>query len=247
MFAVSIDHAHALAIAFGEECQGVPIQVIHSRDIPRRVPSEVHPDNGSSLSAEERQRIHQRFRCGDIQILISVNIYTMGVDFPAVETLFMARPTLSPVVYSQMLGRGLRGPAFEGAESVRVIDFADQVDTHDHLRNRIMDFQRFRDFADDVDKEIAEMKKLSAQRQTCRPAEFRQQLMGKSGIYRVTRDYRDWRAIADIGKAVSKRLQDKTIRYYDTVTYVLEDDGKRRGKILSLLRLAKLDSDACGF
>lgn len=77
--------------------------------------------------------------------------------------------------------------------------------------------------------------------------------MGKSGIYRITtrsgnqKDYRDWRAIADIGKAVSKGLQDKTIRCYDTVTYVLEVDGKRRGEILSKLRLAKLDSDACGF
>jgi len=253
VFAVSIDHANALAIAFGEECPGVPIQVIHSRDIPRRVPSEVHPDNGSSLSAKERQRIHQQFRRGNIQILISVNIYTMGVDFPAIETLFMARPTLSPVVYSQMLGRGLRGPAFKGTESVRVIDFADQVDTHDHLRNRIMRFPRFRDFADDVDKEIAEMKKLSAQRRTCRPAESRQQLMGKSGIYRVTRpsgkqrDYRDWHPVADIGKAVSNGLQNKTVRSYDTVTYVLENDVKRRGEILSKLRLAELDSDACGF
>ena len=77
--------------------------------------------------------------------------------------------------------------------------------------------------------------------------------MGKSGIYRVTRpsgkqrDYRDWHPVADIGKAVSNGLQNKTVRSYDTVTYVLENDVKRRGEILSKLRLAKPDSDACGF
>jgi superfamily II DNA or RNA helicase len=251
VFAVSIDHANALAIAFGEEWPDVPIQVVHSGEIPRRVPSRVSPSNGRSLTAHDRQSIHQQFRRGDIQILIAVNIYTMGVDFPAVETLFMARPTLSPVVYSQMLGRGLRGPAFGGTEFVRVIDFVDQVSSHQHLCNRIMQFQLERNWVGVRDKEIAEMKKLSAQCQKCTPAEARQQLMGQPGVYRVTTrsgnqiDYRDWRSISDIGKAVSKGRQDKTIRSYDIVAYVLEDDGKRRDEILSKLRLAKLDTDAC--
>ena len=244
VFAVDIKHANALAEAFDGVCPKDQIQVVHSGEIPRRVPSKVYPDNGKSLSTEERRRIHQQFGRGEIQILISVNIYTMGVDFPAVETLFMARPTLSPVLYSQMLGRGLRGPAFGGTKSVRVIDFADQIDTHDHLIKRIMHFQRFRDFADDRDREYTELTKLLAQCRTCKPAEARQQLMGQSGVYRVTTlsgnpiEYRGWRSATDIGKAVTKGLQDKTIRYSCTVTYVLENDSQRRAEILSKLRLA---------
>jgi superfamily II DNA or RNA helicase len=244
VFAVDIDHANALAHAFGEECRDVAIQVVHSGEIPRRVPSVVHPDNGKSLSAEERQRIHKQFRRGDIQILIAVNIYTMGVDFPAVETLFMARPTLSPVVYSQMLGRGLRGPAFGGTESVRVIDFADQIATHDHLRDRIMRFQRFLHWAENSDREFRELKKVFTQCLACKPAQACQQLTGQAGVYRVTTfagnpiEYRGWRSTTDIGKAVYKGRQDKTIRDYYLVTYLPENDSQRRAEILSKLRLA---------
>lgn len=244
VFAVDIDHANTLAHAFGEECRDVAIQVVHSGEIPGRVPSVVHPANGRSLSAEERQGIHKQFRRGDIQILISVNIYTMGVDFPAVETLFMARPTLSPVVYSQMLGRGLRGPAFGGTESVRVIDFADQIDAHDHLRDRIMRFQRFLHWAEDSDREFRELNEVLAQCLTCKPAQACQQLTGQAGVYRVTTpsgnpiEYRGWRSTTDIGKAVSKGRQDKNIRDSYFVTYVLENDSQRRTETLSKLRLA---------
>lgn len=244
VFAVDIDHANALAQAFDGVYPKVPIQVIHSGELPRRVPSVVHPKNGKSLSTEERQHIHRKFRRGEIQVLISVNIYTMGVDFPAVETLFMSRPTLSPVLYSQMLGRGLRGPAFKGTESVRVFDFADQITTHDHLIKRIMHFDRHRDFADHDDREYTELTKLLARCRACMPSVARQELMGQSGIYRLTTpsgyliEYRDWRSTTDIGKAVSKGIQDKTIRYSYTVTYVLEDDSQRRAEILSKIRLA---------
>jgi superfamily II DNA or RNA helicase len=116
VFAVDVEHANNLARAFKEEHEDVRIQVVHTKCIPKSVPSVVHPESGNAFTGEERQAIHEKFSNGEIQVLISVNIYTMGVDFPDVQTLFMARPTLSPVLYSQMKGRGLRGPAFKGTK-----------------------------------------------------------------------------------------------------------------------------------
>ena len=37
----------------------------------------------------------------------------------------IARPTTSPVIYSQMLGRGLRGPKFGGKTECLLIDLKD--------------------------------------------------------------------------------------------------------------------------
>jgi superfamily II DNA or RNA helicase len=37
----------------------------------------------------------------------------------------MARPTVSQVLYEQMLGRGLRGPKFGGTEQCVIIDCED--------------------------------------------------------------------------------------------------------------------------
>ena len=94
---------------------------------------------------KDRQNIYKAFKSADIDIVISVNLYLMGVDFPKIETLFMSRPTLSPVLFAQMLGRGLRGPAFGGTEKVNVVDFADQYGIHSELaKERIMSFSNYK-------------------------------------------------------------------------------------------------------
>ena len=41
--------------------------------------------------------------------------------------MFISRPTTSPVLYSQMIGRGLRGPAVGGTVSCRIIDVRDNI------------------------------------------------------------------------------------------------------------------------
>ena len=42
-----------------------------------------------------------------------------------VTHVVMGRPTISQVLYEQMIGRGLRGPKFGGTESVEIIDCVD--------------------------------------------------------------------------------------------------------------------------
>ena len=60
-------------------------------------------------------------QAGAIEVLFAVDVFNEGVDIPEVETVLMLRPTDSPVVFLQQLGRGLRKT--EGKASLRVIDF----------------------------------------------------------------------------------------------------------------------------
>ena len=58
---------------------------------------------------------------GAIEVLFAVDVFNEGVDIPEVETMLMLRPTDSPVVFLQQLGRGLRKTTSRAA--LQVIDF----------------------------------------------------------------------------------------------------------------------------
>ena len=58
--------------------------------------------------AEERRRAPQRLASGELSALVTVDLYNEGVDLPAVDTLLLLRPTQSPVLFQQQIGRGLR-------------------------------------------------------------------------------------------------------------------------------------------
>ena len=77
----------------------------------------VHSGNGS----DPRHRSVADLRSGAIDVLFAVDVFNEGVDIPEVETVLMLRPTDSPVVFLQQLGRGLRRT--ESNAPLRVIDF----------------------------------------------------------------------------------------------------------------------------
>ncbi|WP_163989671.1 DEAD/DEAH box helicase family protein [Pyxidicoccus caerfyrddinensis] len=58
---------------------------------------------------------------GTLDAVCAVDLFNEGVDVPSIDRVVMLRPTESPVVFLQQLGRGLR--KFEGKEQVTVIDF----------------------------------------------------------------------------------------------------------------------------
>lgn len=62
----------------------------------------------------ERDRILQEFKAGNIRIVANVGVLTTGFDFPALDTVVMARPTMSLAIYYQIVGRLLR--PFPGKE-----------------------------------------------------------------------------------------------------------------------------------
>ncbi|MGM0698453.1 MAG: DEAD/DEAH box helicase [Actinomycetota bacterium] len=76
----------------------------------------------------ERTRIISEFRKGSIQVLTNCDVLTHGFDAPRVRALYVAKPTLSPGVYMQMVGRGLRGVENGGSEECLIVDIEDTVD-----------------------------------------------------------------------------------------------------------------------
>ncbi len=78
-----------------------------------------------NMNSRERQRVQERFRRGDILVLCACDLLNEGWDCPEVEVLFMARPTMSRVLYTQQLGRGMRKSP--GKDFLMVFDFVDNA------------------------------------------------------------------------------------------------------------------------
>jgi DNA repair protein RadD len=78
--------------------------------------------------SNERDRILKEFKAGRIQALTNANVLTTGFDAPSIDLIAMLRPTMSPGLYVQMAGRGLR--IAEGKTDCLVLDFAGVVEQH---------------------------------------------------------------------------------------------------------------------
>lgn len=77
------------------------------------------------MKSSERREFQDKFVSREIQVLCACDLLNEGWDCPETEVLFMARPTMSKVLYTQQLGRGMR--LFEGKESLMVFDFVDNA------------------------------------------------------------------------------------------------------------------------
>jgi DNA repair protein RadD len=82
---------------------------------------------GETPSAE-RDRILTDFKQGHIRALTNANVLTTGFDAPGIDLVAMLRPTMSPGLYVQMAGRGLR--IAPGKVDCLVLDFAGVVEQH---------------------------------------------------------------------------------------------------------------------
>lgn len=78
-----------------------------------------------SMKRSEREEFQDRFIRREIQVLCACDLLNEGWDCPEIEVLFMARPTMSRVLYTQQLGRGMR--LYQGKESLMVFDFVDNA------------------------------------------------------------------------------------------------------------------------
>ncbi len=56
----------------------------------------------------ERDVILDRFKCGDLKYVANVNVLTTGFDAPSIDCVALLRPTMSPGLFIQMVGRGFR-------------------------------------------------------------------------------------------------------------------------------------------
>ena len=72
-----------------------------------------------------RRNLIEQFRQHKLSVLCNCEVLTTGFDAPKVTHVVMARPTVSQVLYEQMVGRGLRGPKFGGTATCVILDCED--------------------------------------------------------------------------------------------------------------------------
>jgi superfamily II DNA or RNA helicase len=108
LFSTSVDHAELMAALLSTE--GIRAQSISAR-----------------TSRGSRRHYIDQFRKGEIRVLTNYGVLTEGFDAPAVGAVFVARPTYSPNLYQQMIGRGLRGPANGGKERCLIANVEDNL------------------------------------------------------------------------------------------------------------------------
>ncbi len=76
----------------------------------------------------ERDATLGRFKTGDLKYLCNVNVLTTGFDAPHIDCVALVRPTMSPGLYYQMVGRGFRLHASK--DDCLVLDFGNNVVRH---------------------------------------------------------------------------------------------------------------------
>lgn len=105
---------------------GFCVSVAHAEFMARKfrdahIPAEaVHGESADAVRRGVRQRLERR----ELNVVFTCDLYNEGVDLPFLDTLLLLRPTTSPTVFLQQLGRGLR--LHEGKTSCLVLDFIGQ-------------------------------------------------------------------------------------------------------------------------
>lgn len=102
VFAAGVDHAHNIAAELNHN--GVSSVVVTG-----------------DMGAERDENI-RKFKSGAVRALVNVGVLTTGFDFPGIDLIIMLRPTTSPVLWVQALGRGVR--IHPDKKNCLVLDFA---------------------------------------------------------------------------------------------------------------------------
>lgn len=89
------------------------------------------------MSRERRTETVDRFRRGEFAVLVNVGIFKEGVDVPDIRTVVLARPTTSPGLFVQMVGRGSR--VIQGKQFFYLVDIHDQLDRYEGYLARPVD------------------------------------------------------------------------------------------------------------
>ena len=104
-FCCSREHAEEVAKDFC--ARGIPAVAVYS--------------DAHGAFSEARDVAIDKLRIGEIRVIFSVDMFNEGVDVPSVDMVMFLRPTESPTVFLQQLGRGLRKS--KGKDYLNVLDF----------------------------------------------------------------------------------------------------------------------------
>ena len=98
----------------------------HANDMAREfcnrgIPAVAVYSNSAGEFSEYRKAAIGKLKSGEIKVIFSVDMFNEGVDITSIDMVMFLRPTESPVVFLQQLGRGLRKS--RGKEYLNVLDF----------------------------------------------------------------------------------------------------------------------------
>ncbi len=105
-FAVDRKHARALHAQFDRA--GVPAEYVDA-----------------FTSRDERSAIGRRLGSGQTKVVVNIGCLTTGIDWPFVSCIILARPTKSEILYTQIVGRGLRTD--DGKADLVLLDHSDST------------------------------------------------------------------------------------------------------------------------
>ncbi|VWX37427.1 Superfamily II DNA or RNA helicase [Limnobacter sp. 130] len=108
VFALTVEHANFLSDL-------LRLQSIKSRCIT------------GQTSTIDRQEWINSYKRSEINVLVNFGVLTTGFDSPNTNAIVIARPTASVVLYSQMIGRAIRGKEVGGNETAILIDLEDNI------------------------------------------------------------------------------------------------------------------------
>ena len=107
-FATSVEHSKTIAALLTEA--GVSARAV-----------------SAETDTSVRRRIVERFRAGQINVLVNYGIFREGFDAPKTKAIIVARPVYSPNLYFQMVGRGLRGVKNGGNDRCLILNVRDNI------------------------------------------------------------------------------------------------------------------------
>lgn len=108
VFALSVEHSRLIA-------ELLTLKNISARAIDGETPSH------------EREKAISQYKNGEVSVLVNYGVLTTGFDAPNTNAVVITRPTASIVLYSQMIGRGIRGPKVGGNKECSLVDLEDNL------------------------------------------------------------------------------------------------------------------------
>lgn len=126
VFTTGIEHSiHACEML---NLLGISATVVHSN-------TKQYP-----LSNKERDQRIADFKSGKYRAIVGANIFTTGFDHPPIDLIVMLRPTMSPGLWVQMLGRGTRPWYAEGFDLSTINGRLEAIEASPKKNCLVMDF-----------------------------------------------------------------------------------------------------------
>ena len=106
----------------------------HIADTLRTMTGEVVGIVTGETFPMERAATLSDFKRGSLRWLVNCDVLTTGFDAPCIDAICVLRATISPGLFAQMVGRGLR--KHESKQNCTVLDFGENIKRHGSLDDR---------------------------------------------------------------------------------------------------------------